>query len=138
VVQDLQGTANDDVVHADGFRAAVRAIRQVRRERRAEREAERAAAQRLIDNAGVDGWDDDGQRLDQREFAETRKALQWLATCQMGHYRRDGHGRYRPDLLPLVGSHFVRDGMPEDHEIVMCVASDGQSWYAYRKTVSGW
>lgn len=136
VVRDLQGAANHDVVHADGFRAAVRAIRHVRRERRAEREAERAAAQRLIDNAGLDGWDDVGQRLDQREFAETRRALQWLATCRMGHYRHDE--RYRPDLLPLVESQFVRDGLPEDHGIVMNVAVDGQSWYAYRETVSGW
>jgi len=96
----------------------------------------RAAAQRLVDNAGLDGWDDVGQRLDQREFAETRRALQWLATCHMGHYRHDE--RYRPDLLPLVESQFVRDGLPEDHGIVMNVAVDGQSWYAYRETVSGW
>lgn len=135
-VRDLQGAANHDVVHADGFRAAVRAIRHVRRERRAEREAERAAAHRLIDNAGLDGWDDVGQRLDQREFAETRRALQWLATCHMGHYRHDE--RYRPDLLPLVASQFVRDGLREDHGIVMNVAVDGQSSYAYRETVSAW
>jgi len=114
VVRDLQGAANHDAVHADGFRAAVRAIRHVRRERRAEREAERAAAHRLIDNAGLDGWDDVGQRLDQREFAETRRALQWLATCHMGHYRHDE--RYRPDLLPLVASQFVRDGLPRTRD----------------------
>jgi hypothetical protein len=136
VVRELQGAANHDVVDAEDFRAALRAIRHVRRERRAEHEAERAAAQRLIDNAGVDGWDDDGKRLDQREFKETRKALQWLATCHMGHYRQDD--RYRRDLLPIVEPHFVRDGLPEEHEIVMTVASDGQSWYAYRKTNSGW
>ena len=136
VVRELQGVANHDVVNADGFRAALQAIRHVRRERRAEREAERAAAQRLIDNAGVDGWDDDGKRLDQREFEETRKALQWLATCHMGHYRHDD--RYRRDLLPIVERHFVRDGLPEQHGVVMTVASDGQSWYGYRKTVSGW
>jgi hypothetical protein len=136
VVRDLQSAANYDVVQADGFRAALRAIRDVRRERRAEREAERAAAQRLIDNAGVDGWGDDGKRLDQREFKETRKALQWLATCHMGHYRHDD--RYRRDLLPIVEPHFVRDGLPEENGVVMTVASDGHSWYAYRKTVSGW
>jgi hypothetical protein len=136
VVRDLLGAANHDVVHADGVRAAVRAIRHVRRERRAQLAAERAAAQRLIDNAGLDGWDGVGQRLDQREFAETRRALQWLATCHMGHYRNDE--RYRSNLLPIVESQLVRDGLPEDHGIVMNVAVDGQSWYAYRETVSGW
>lgn len=136
VVRELQRAANRDVADAEGFRAALQAIRHVRREQRADREAERAAAQRLIDNAGVDGWDDDGKRLDQREFAETRKALHWLATCHMGHYRHDD--RYRHDLLPIVEPHFVRDGLQEEHGIVMTVAGDGQSWYGYRKTASGW
>ncbi|HSK91294.1 MAG TPA: hypothetical protein VK875_08270 [Euzebyales bacterium] len=136
VVRELQRAANRDVVDAEGFRAALQAIRHVRREQRADREAERAAAQRLINNAGVDGWDDDGKRLDQREFEETRKALHWLATCHMGHYRHDD--RYRHDLLPIVEPHFVRDGLPEEHGIVMTVAGDGQLWYAYRKTASGW
>lgn len=135
-VRDLQGAADYDVVHAEGFRQAVHAIRQVRRQQQANREAERAAAQRLIDNAGLDGWDENGERLDQREFAETRKALHWLATCHMGHHRN--HDRYRADLLPLVDAHFVRDGLPEDHGIVMKVADNGQAWYAYRETVSGW
>ncbi len=135
-VRDLQGAANYDVAHAQGFRQAVRAIRQVRRGQRDKREAERTAAQRLIENAGLDGSNENGGRLDQREFAETRKGLQWLATCHMGHFRN--HDRYRADLLPLIESHFDRDGLPEDHGIVMKVADDGQSWYAYRETVSGW
>lgn len=136
VVRDLQGGNDYDVVHAAGFVAALRAIRTVRVKRREERAAERAAAQRLIDNAGLNGWGEDGRRLDEREFEETRKALQWLSTCHMGHYRNDG--RYRADLLPIVESHFVRDGLPEEHGIEMVVAHDGQSWYAYRRTISGW
>jgi hypothetical protein len=136
MLRDLRGTPDYDVVNADGFQEALRAIRQARQARRAEEEAQGAAARRLVDNAGLDGWGDDGQRLDQREFAETRKALQWLATCHMGHYR--GNDRYRPDLLTVVEPHFTRDGLPEDHGIVMEVADDGGSWYAYRRTVSGW
>lgn len=136
VLRDLQAAGEYNVVYTDGFLKALRAIRDVRRERRAQDETEHAAAQRLIHNAGLEGWDDAGQRLDQREFSETRKALQWLATCHMGHYRRED--RYRQDLLPLVESHFIRDGLPEGHGIVMEVADDGQSWYAYRQTVAGW
>jgi hypothetical protein len=136
VARDLQGGSDYDVVHADGFVAALRAIRLVRVEQRRQREAERAATQRLIDNAGVDGWNENRRRLDEREFDETRKALRWLATCHMGHYRN--HDRYRADLLPIVESHFVRDGLPKEHGVVMIVAEDGQLWYAHRRTVSGW
>ena len=136
VIRDLQRGSDYDVVHADGFVPALRAIRSVRVERRRQREVKRAFAQRLIDNAGVDGWDENGRRLDERQFDETRKALRWLATCHMGHYRNPD--RYRADLLPVVESHFVRGGLPEEHGVVMTVAEDGQSWYAYRRTVSGW
>lgn len=55
VVRELQDAASHDVVDAEEFRAALRAIRHVRRERRAEHEAERAAAQRLIDTRGWTG-----------------------------------------------------------------------------------
>ncbi len=135
-MRDLQGGNDYDVVHASGFVSALRAIRAVRERRRDERDAERATARRLVDNVGLDGWHADGRRLDEREFDETRNALRWLSTCHMGHYRNGG--RYRSDLMPIVESYFVRDGLPEDHGVVMVVARDGQAWYAYRRTVSGW
>lgn len=90
------------------------------------------AAERLVRNAGVDG-DDDGRRLDQREFAETKKALQWLATMQMGWYQNRGD-RYRPELLDMLDP----DGLPEDHGIHLSVSNDGQAWWAWRRTVTGW
>lgn len=125
VIRDLQGSSDYAVVHAAGFRDALREIRNVRREQQRQRADERAAARRLIDNAGLDGWDENGERLDQREFDATRTALQWLATCHMGHYRN--LGRYRTDLMPIVETHFERDGLPADHGISMVVAEDGQS-----------
>lgn len=91
------------------------------------------AAERLERNAGVDGEDEDGQRLDQREFAETKKALQWLATMQMGWHRNRG-GQYRPGLLEMLRP----DGLPEDHGIHLNVEKDGQSWWAWRRTITGW
>jgi hypothetical protein len=133
----LSGLAPQRIARTSGFRAAWREVGILQKEEK-EREAEEDAAQRrLIDNAGLVGADSSGRQLDQREFEETRKALMWLATCHMGHYRNHGK-RYRPDLLAIVESHFARDGLPEDHGIEMYVRPDGQSWYATRQTISGW
>ena len=63
---------------------------------------EQAKLDRLEKFAGVSGTDADGRRLDQREFAETRKAS-W-DTCI---------------------------SMPRG-------LGNGQSWYAWRRTISGW
>jgi hypothetical protein len=52
----------------------------------------------------------------------------------MGHHSNRGH--YRADLLDILGD-FARKGLPEDHAIQMTVASDGQSWHAWRRTPSG-
>jgi len=97
---------------------------------------EAAAKRRLVEFAGVPGTDESGRQLDQREFRETCAALRWLATCEMGHYRT--RKAYRGDLLPIVESHFERDGLPDDHGINVCFHPGGQSWYAVRQTVSGW
>lgn len=65
----------------------------------------------LVRYAGVDGTDSEGRRLDRREFRETIKALRWLATCHMGHYRK--RKRYDPELLTLLGDSFhTRHGLP--------------------------
>lgn len=89
--------------------------------------------------SGVDGDNEDGRRLDQREFEESKKALLWLATCQMGWHRNRGN-TYRPELLQVLSDSdiFQRHGLPGDHGIVMHVCENGQAWYAYRETISGW
>jgi hypothetical protein len=110
---------------------AVRVYR-AKRDRRRARPA--LAAQRLQRFAGVTGHDLNGRQLDQREMNETRESLRWLATCHMGHHSNRGH--YRADLLDILGD-FARKGLPEDHGIQMTVASDGQSWHAWRRTPSG-
>ena len=82
--------------------------------------------------------DAEGRRLDRREFKETTEALKYLATCQMGWYRNRG-GRYHGEnLLSALGDWFTRRGLPKDHGIVIRVAKDGQAWYAWRRTVTGW
>lgn len=123
-----------------GERTSLSRARQVFREfrlslRDAEQEQE-GARLRLVRNAGLQGTDDDGRQLDQREFEETKRALRWLATCQMGWYRTRG-GRYRAELLDIVGD-FTNHGLPGEHGIELHVTPDGQRWWAGRRTVTGW
>ena len=92
--------------------------------------------ERLRRYSGSQGLDDEGKQLDQREFRETICALQWLATCQMGWYRNDDH--YRRDLLKVLDDDFTRYGLPRKSGIELHVSLDGQSWYAWRRTVTGW
>jgi hypothetical protein len=93
--------------------------------------------QRLIDNAGLQGVDQDGKRLDQREFEETKAALSYLHLCLAGHYRNSG--RYRDDILVILGAEtFAKKGLPEGAVITMHVTEDGQQWWAWRRTASGW
>jgi hypothetical protein len=100
--------------------------------------AKQAARQRLIRNAGLHGTDAEGLQLDRREFAETKAALNWLAVCQAGWYRREGErDAYRVDLMDVVND-FLSRGLPADHGITMRVRRDGRAWYAYRRTPSGY
>ena len=92
--------------------------------------------ERLRRYSGSQKLDDEGRRLDRREFAETIHALHWLATCQMGWHRNGG--RYRRDMLRVLGDDFTRHGLPRESGITLHVAQDGQSWYAWRRTVTGW
>ncbi len=105
------------LVDAKTLAAARSAVRQFERSLR---DAERATAEekdRLRRYAGVDGVDSEGRRLDRREFNETIAALQWLATCHAGHYRK--RNRYDRDLLHLLGDSFTTRGIPKETGIVM-------------------
>ncbi len=92
---------------------------------------------RLERFANVSGTDNHGLQLDRREFRETKEALRSLASAQMGWYRNPG-SRYRGDLLEIFTPIFTTMGLPEEHGVAMRIARDGQSWYAWRRTVTGW
>jgi hypothetical protein len=95
---------------------------------------QRRREERLRVYAGVFGNDEEGRQLDQREFDQTRRALQWLATVQMGCYHN--HSRYQPEALDRANlSDF---GLPAEHGVRMKIRSDGRAWYAWRPTPSGW
>jgi hypothetical protein len=108
--------------------------------RRVHTEVGRAEAEtraRLDIYTGVDGEDEDARRLDRREFDETKEVLRLLANAQMGWYRNRG-GRYRPDLLEVLGPVYASRALPHTADIEMRVSSDGTKWYAWRQTVTGW
>ncbi|MEX2236900.1 MAG: hypothetical protein WEB00_05090 [Dehalococcoidia bacterium] len=131
------GVAARRLADAMGFRGAWREIGYLRQEAKDRAAAERIQNSRLMENAGVEGVDESGRRLDRREFEATQNSLRWLATCHMGHYR-NGNQLYRADLLPLVASHFERHGLPKQHGIEMLVSPEGTGWWAFRRTVTGW
>jgi len=102
------------------------------RERR-EREAE---ARRVGKYAGSDELDERGRRLDRREFDRTKRVLTLLFNRQLGHY---GNGRrYLVDLVAGHPEDYSGDGLPEEPDITLIVSGDGQSWYAWRRTITGW
>ena len=118
------------------FRSTWRWTGRVLREDRNRRASEAAKAQRLVDNAGAVGIDSSGQQLDQREHAETREALQWLYTCHLGHYPKEGN-RYFAGVEALIDGLSEKYGLPHPNNIEMHISDDGQNWYAARQTVTG-
>jgi len=135
-ISALTGYWSTEAASAPSFSAARNVIKHFRASRRLD-EARAAEEQaRLKRYAGVEGADDFGRQLDRREFEETKQALRWLATCQMGWHNRDG--RYRPDLLDLLGHDFTSHGLQSKHGITMHVARNGRAWWAWRRTVTGW
>ncbi|MGH7930737.1 MAG: hypothetical protein ACREQV_23445 [Candidatus Binatia bacterium] len=120
---------------AKTVKGGMKAVRDFRTERAAKAAEEQARLDRLEAYAGVEGVDEAGRQLDRREFDETKSALRWIATCHHGWYNNSN--RYRRDLLTILND-FQQHGLPANHGIVMKVRKDGQAWYAYRRTVTGW
>ena len=118
-----------------GFREALRHVREYQWARDHRRRGEQIEVARLDWYTGNKSRRADGTLLDQREFEETKAALRWVQTCHLGHF--NNRGRYRTDLMDLLGD-FTRQGLPQDHGITMRVRKDGQSWYAWRRTSSGY
>jgi hypothetical protein len=123
------------LVEAPTVGAAREVIRDFRSERRAALQAIADEVERVRRYAGSDETDEAGRRLDRREFEETTDALRWLQMAQTNMYRNHG-GRYRDDLLRMISDDFR--GLPKESGVVLKVAEDGQAWYAWRRTITGW
>ena len=131
------GAAAYGMVHADSLIEVLRAFDEAKLRRLQAERDELEAKARLVRYAGVKGVGSDGLQLDQREFEETTDALQYLATCHMGHFRN--RGRYRSDMLELLGDSLTETkGLPTPHAIQMKVTAGGKKWYAWRTLPSGW
>lgn len=133
----FRGDGPRAVSESASFKEALTAVGTARDHLQGQERARTEAVARLERFAGAKGNDEEGRRLDRREFTETRSALQWLATCHVGWYQRDDGGRYRRDLLDILGD-LSNGGLPEPQGIQMRVSKSAQSWYAWRRTVSGW
>lgn len=125
-----------ELIEAPSLRAKLRVIGQQRARIRREEQEKRRKADNLMRYAGYVGTDDEGRRLDRREFAETIRALELMSSAQMGWYRNEPAGSYK--VWPGAVISALTRGLPEDHGVTVEVADDGQSWYAWRRTVSGW
>jgi hypothetical protein len=130
------------ITAAPDFKAARRVAADFRNSLRDQERARLEEQERLRRYAGSDEADVDGRRLDRREFSETMRALRSLADSQMGWYYNEdeagGGHRYRSELLEALGPDFFSDGLPEGSNLSMNVAKDGQAWYAWRRTITGW
>ena len=124
------------LVDTNSFTEACGVVREFKEELLERDRSIKVEQERLQYYAGIEGTDSEGRRLDRREFKETTDALRWLATCHMGHYRK--RNRYDRNLLRLFNDDFTTQGLTKPSGIVMKVSRDGQRWYAYRHTVSGW
>lgn len=122
------------MAEARSFGAARMVAAEFRLSLRDKEEDQRRSEERLRAYARVPGADEEGRQLDQREFDVTRYVLQWLATVQMGCYH--SHARYQPEALDRTDPSSY--GLPADHGVQMNVREDGQAWYAWRRTPSGW
>ena len=127
------------IVEEDGFRSAWRAAESSIAEEWQRVASERVVQLRLKANAGRVGTYQDGKQLDQREHAATKKALDHLSFCQMGHYGNTKRNRYRNDTVfdYIIASTAGDNGLPVPTDIRLYVSNDGQSWYAERKTITG-
>ena len=124
------------LVDTNRFIEACGVVREFKEELSERERSKLAEQERLQYYTGIDGTDSKGRRLDRREFKETTDALRWLATCHMGHYRK--RNRYDRNLQRLLNDDFTTQGLTKPSGIVMKVSMDGQRWYAYRHTLSGW
>jgi len=99
--------------------------------------AEERVADARARRAGSDRVNGRGQRYDDREFMATRESLRLVSTRQLSEHRR--RASFHPSVLTALGpSAFARYGLPEPHGMHSVVSPEGQAWWAWRVTVSGW
>jgi hypothetical protein len=122
-----------DLASAKTWREARKVVAYRRAEARVAEATKDLAAARLVRYEGIAGTDWEGRPYDEREFEETKTALEFLASVHRARYE---NGRYRRDLMKIVKG-IVSRTLP-DEEFVMTIAEDRRSWFAWRRTIGGW
>ncbi len=120
---------------ATGFRDGLKQMARFRADLDRRDAEESARLERLANNSGSRGVDEEGRHLDRREFEVTKKRLDWIWTCQNGQYERQG-GRYWDHLTDLIVD-AEKHGLPSQHGFVVEIADGGQTWRAWRRTPGG-
>lgn len=123
------------VARSKTFRVAVGHMRDFRDdvERRRDDRVEREA--HLVASAGQLGTDGTGAQLDRREFEGTKRALDFLHTCEMGWFGRLGN-RYWDDRTEVTLRPLDRWNLPDPHGIQVEISQRGQVWRAWRRMPS--
>lgn len=124
-----------EVVNATTFREALVAMKSLRATDHAERRAAKIRTRNLSRYAGATGVDATGAQLDRREFAPTKRVLDWIATIEGGDIVREHRfsNVVADDLLRLENF-----GLRPPYGVVIETTADGQAWRAWRRTPSGW
>ena len=134
-LSDGPGHLFRSIAETRSFIHGLRAVRAYRQDLQKEKRKDIDRVARLQENAGRLGVDENGRQLDRREFEQSAAALRWLSTCMMGWYKKAD--RYPSDLLSKIDSSFVDYGL-EDPGIQVRVSDDGQRWFGWRTTITGW
>jgi hypothetical protein len=136
-IRKCHGYWYNKLANSSGLREARQVVGEFLQYRAEDDAREAAAAQRLIDNAGLQGTDEDGAQLDQREFKETWHALETIMLWFHGWYGKNTQGYDLAKIQQIMAFNEFK-GLPADHRITAHVSPDGNSCYAMRRTVGGW
>jgi hypothetical protein len=128
----FSGRAISDLVAAKTWREARRVVMYRRAEARVEEAQKDLVTARLVRYEGVQGEDWDGRPYDEREFEETKEALNFMAAVQRN---RAEEGRYRTDLLEIVKGGLSQK-TPES-EFMVTVSPNRRRWSGWRRTIGG-
>lgn len=118
-----------------GFRDGLERMSQVRADLAHRDQEESNRLQKLADNSGRSGVDNEGRHFDRREFDVTKERLNWIWVCENGQYERQGN-RYWDDLTDLIVDP-ANHGLPDDHGFVVEITADEHAWRAWRRTPGG-
>lgn len=100
--------------------------------------AAQVEGRRQSEFAGSQGVDDLGRRLDDREFKITRNALYEICADHSAYAWRNQAFNPGQVAAQLTDDVMAKRGLPIPHGVTVHGALDGSSFWAVRRTVSGW